>query len=154
MDPRKQFSKWLARFGAIIWGIYAIATIPLVAYRPEAAMACVWLLLVMTFNKGIDTVAYTKNSTTEKILMASLDKIQMQLSMKGVAQNVITSAIANSANKKNGGEEDEELSGGLTDGLVKGLKDDVTDVIKDEMADVTATEIDTDDDGEIAEVNG
>ena len=46
-DPRKQFSKWLARYGAIIWAIYAFAVLALIAYRPETAMSCVWLMLIM-----------------------------------------------------------------------------------------------------------
>lgn len=82
IDPKQQFSKWLARFGSIIWGIYAFAILALVAYRPEAAMACVWLTLIMTANKALDTVSYTKNSTTEKLILGFLDKTQMELSLK------------------------------------------------------------------------
>lgn len=81
MDPRKQFSKWLARYGAIIWAIYAFAVLALIAYRPETAMACVWLTLIMTGNKILDTVAYTRNSVTEKMLLAILDKTKMELSL-------------------------------------------------------------------------
>ena len=88
MDPKKQFSKWLARFGAIVWGIYAFAVLGLIAYRPEAAMACVWLTLIMTCNKALDTVSYTQNSTTEKILLNTIDKLQLELSLKGIAKNI------------------------------------------------------------------
>ena len=87
-DPRKQFSKWLARFGAVIWAVYAFAIIALIAYRPEAAMACVWLTLIMTCNKALDTVSYTKNSTTEKILLSALERTQLELGLKGVAKTV------------------------------------------------------------------
>lgn len=80
-DPRKQFSKWLARYGAIIWAIYAFAVLALIAYRPETAMSCVWLMLIMTANKMLDTLSYTKNSVTEKILLALLDKTRLELNL-------------------------------------------------------------------------
>lgn len=85
MDPKKQFSKWLARYGAWIWGIYIFAIIALIAYRPEVAMACVYLTLIVTINKALDGLQYTDNSKTEKILLAALDKTQMELSLKGIA---------------------------------------------------------------------
>ena len=81
-DPKKQFSKWLARFGAIIWGIYIFAVIALIAYRPEASMACVWLTLIVTANKELDTVSYTKNSTTEKIILGALERTKLELGLK------------------------------------------------------------------------
>ena len=80
-DPRKQFSKWLARYGAIIWAIYAFAVLALIAYRPETAMSCVWLMLIMTANKMLDTLSYTRNSVTEKILLAILDKTRLELNL-------------------------------------------------------------------------
>lgn len=82
VDPRKQFSKWLARYGAVVWGLYVFAILVLIAYRPETAMACVYLTLIMTCNKALDTVSYTKNSTTEKIILGILDKTSMELNMK------------------------------------------------------------------------
>jgi hypothetical protein len=101
IDPRKQFSKWLARFGSIIWGVYAFAVLGLIAYRPEAAMACVWLTLIMTCNKALDTVSYTKNSTTEKIILGALERTQLELGLKGYAKSV-------SGEKKQEGTSDEE----------------------------------------------
>lgn len=88
MDPKKQFSKWLARFGSIIWGVYAFVILGLIAYRPESAMACVWLTLIMTCNKALDTVSYTKNSTTEKIILGTLERTQLELGLKGIAKSV------------------------------------------------------------------
>ena len=83
MDPKKQFSKWLAKYGAYIWGAYIFAIIALMAYQPETAMACVWLTLIVTINKALDGLQYTDNSKTEKILLAALDKTQMELTLKG-----------------------------------------------------------------------
>ena len=82
IDHKKQFSKRLARYGAVIWGIYAFAVLALIAYRPEAAMACVWLTLIVTANKALDTVSYTRNSTTEKILLAGLERTKLELGLK------------------------------------------------------------------------
>ena len=82
IDPKKQFSKRLARFGAVVWGIYVFAVLALIAYRPEAAMACVWLTLIVTANKALDTVSYTKNSTTEKIILGALERTKLELGLK------------------------------------------------------------------------
>jgi hypothetical protein len=83
IDPRKQFSKWLARYGAIIWGIYAFAVLALIAYQPETAMAAVYLTLIMTANKALDTLSYTKNSTTEKMILGLLEKSRMEINIGG-----------------------------------------------------------------------
>ena len=82
-DPRKQFSKWLARYGAIFWGIYMLVIALLIWSQPEAAMACVWLALIVTANKMIDTWAYTRNSIYEKSLLAMLEKTRMELRLDG-----------------------------------------------------------------------
>ena len=47
-------------------------------------MACVWLTLIMTANKALGTVSYTRNSATEKLILGFLDKTQMELSLKSV----------------------------------------------------------------------
>ena len=83
MDPRKQFSKWLARYGAIFWGVYLLVIALLIWSQPEAAMACVWLALIVTANKMIDTWAYTRNSIYEKSLLAMLEKTRMELRLDG-----------------------------------------------------------------------
>lgn len=107
IDPKKQFSKKLAWYGAIAWGVFIVLVIVLLYFRPETAMAVVYMLLIMTVNKAIDTLAYTKNSTTEKILLATLDKTKMELSFKGVA-NSVASSIVNTVKGDKGGDENEE----------------------------------------------
>lgn len=87
-DPRKQFSKRLARYGAVFWGLYLLIIAGLIYFQPETAIACVYLVLIVTVNKMIDTWAYTKNSTYEKGLLAMLEKTKMELSLKGIAQTV------------------------------------------------------------------
>ena len=87
-DHKMQFSKRLARYGAVVWAIYSFAVLALIAYQPEAAMACVWLTLIMTANKAIDTVSYTHNSTQEKILLAAIERTQLELSLKGIGRSI------------------------------------------------------------------
>lgn len=87
MDPRKQFSKRLARYGAVVWGLFLLAVMILLYFQPETALACVYLVLIVTANKALDTWAYTKNSTYEKGLMAMKDITKMELSLKGTATN-------------------------------------------------------------------
>ena len=82
VDPRKQFSKWLARYGAIFWGVFMLIIAVLIYLRPEAASSCVYLALIITGNKMLDTLAYTQNSMTEKMLLAALDKMKMEFSLK------------------------------------------------------------------------
>ena len=83
MDPRKQFSKWLARIGAIYWVIFLSAVLGLMYLRPETAGSCVYLVLIVTVNKMVDTVAYTDNSKTEKLMLAALEKTSMELRIGG-----------------------------------------------------------------------
>lgn len=80
-DPKQQFSKWLARYGAIFWGLYLLIVAALVYFRPEAAISCVYLVLIVTVNKMLDTWAYTRNSIYEKSLLAMLDKTKMELTL-------------------------------------------------------------------------
>ena len=81
-DPRKQFSKRLARYGAVFWGLYLLIIAVLIYFQPETAIACVYLVLIVTANKMLDTWAYTRNSIYEKGLLAMLEKTKMELSLK------------------------------------------------------------------------
>ena len=101
IDPKQQFSKWLAIYGAIAWGAFLILVIALLFVRPETSMACVYMLLIVTANKALDTVAYTRNSITEKILYNIIDKTTLELNFKGLLKNVVGS-------KEDEEEEDEE----------------------------------------------
>lgn len=96
-DPTKQFSKRLARLGAIVWTLYVFALLALVAYRPEAAMACVWLTLIMTANKALDTLSYTKNSITEKMLLAGIERTKFEVSLRGIGKSTTMTHDNNNA---------------------------------------------------------
>ena len=102
MDPRKQFSKRLARYGAVMWGAYLIILAALIYFQPESAIACVYLALIVTANKMLDTWAYTKNSTYEKGLLATLEKTKIELGLK----------VGGKVGAEDGDAEDEEGEGG------------------------------------------
>lgn len=81
INPKEQFSKWLARYGAWFWGLYMLVLAVLIYLRPEAAMQCFYLALVVTANKALDTIAYTDNSKSEKLFLTMLDKTRMELTI-------------------------------------------------------------------------
>lgn len=101
-DPRKQFSKWLAKYGSIIWGIYIFVIIALIAYQPETAMACVYLTIIVTINKAWDAYQYNDNSKTEKILLAMLDKVNMEINIGGKAKGSVDDEEAITEGESNG----------------------------------------------------
>jgi len=88
VDPKQQFSKWLARYGAWFWGLYMLVIAVLIYLRPEASMPCFYLALVVTANKALDTISYTDNSKTEKILLTGLERSKIELDLKGVGQSI------------------------------------------------------------------
>lgn len=108
VDPRKQFSKRLARYGAIVWGLFLFLVIILMFSQPEVAMSCVWLVLIVTVNKMVDTLAYTDNSKTEKFLLSALDRAKLELNLKGVASNSFTQ---NETDEEESSEEEEGDNG-------------------------------------------
>ena len=106
-DPTKQFSKKLAWLGAIIWSVYSFALLALVAYRPEAAMACVWLTLIMTANKALDTLSYTRNSVTEKVLLAGIERTKFELSLKGLGKGIAGTHVDKGQDDSDGDSDDD-----------------------------------------------
>jgi cobalamin biosynthesis protein CobD/CbiB len=82
IDPKEQFSKWLAKSGAIYWICFLSALIVVIIIRPEVAIACVYLAIIVSVVMIFHVWAYTKNSTYEKGVLALLDKTRMELSLK------------------------------------------------------------------------
>lgn len=80
-EPKKQFSKWMARIVLVFWVIYLPGLVVLMFFRPEVAMACVYLTIIATVAKTIDGILYTHNSETEKILLTALDKTRIEVSI-------------------------------------------------------------------------
>ena len=104
-DPQKQFSKWLAKSGSVYWICFLSAILIVITIRPEAATACVWLVLIVSFVVIVHVWAYTKNSTYEKGLRYGLEKLKMEMSLR--ASNIISNVMG-----KQKKEEDEDEDSG------------------------------------------
>ncbi len=85
IDPRQQFSKWLARSSAWLLIFYLPALLIVICIQPDAAIACVYLAVIVAFVRIFDAGFYTKNSTTEKVLLNALDKLKLNLTLRGGA---------------------------------------------------------------------
>lgn len=81
-DPKQQFSKWLARSGAVYWIIFLTLLLILMYLRPEVATSCVYLAVIVSVVMIFHVWAYTRNSTYEKGLLALLDKTRLELNAK------------------------------------------------------------------------
>jgi hypothetical protein len=81
IDPRKQFSKKLARWTAVFWFAYMTWLSVIIFLRPEAALFCVYMGIISTVVMTINVWAYTRNSIYEKACFAMLDKTKLELSL-------------------------------------------------------------------------
>ena len=88
-DPKKQFSKWLAKSGAIYWIVFLSALLFVMCYRPEVAIACVYMAIIVSIVMIIHVWAYTKNSIYEKSLLTVLDKAKMEMDLSGKLSSAI-----------------------------------------------------------------
>ena len=86
-DPKQQFSKWLARSGAVYWIVFLTLLLLLMYLRPEVSDSCVYLAIIVSVVMIFHVWAYTKNSTYEKALLAILDKTRLELSSKETTQD-------------------------------------------------------------------
>lgn len=104
IDPRHQFSKWLARSSAWFLIFYLTALLVLIYFRPEAAICCVYLAIIVSVIRIFDAGFYTKNSLTEKMLLTALDKAKLNISLSG--------GIGKNSNKENEDETEDDDEGG------------------------------------------
>lgn len=82
IDPRKQFSKRLARWTAIFWFFYMTWLSSIMIISPAASLYCVYMGLIVTVVMVLNVWAYTKNSIYEKGVFAMLDKTKLELTLK------------------------------------------------------------------------
>lgn len=82
MDPRKQFSKWLARWTAIYWFLHMTGMAVLCMIQPNVADAAVYMAIISSVVMLVNVWAYTRNSVYEKAILAGMDAKQIQLSWK------------------------------------------------------------------------
>lgn len=82
IDPRKQFSKKLARWTAVFWFLYMTWLSVLLLLQPGSAMYSVYMGIIATAVMILNVWAYTRNSIYEKGVFAMLDKARIELSLK------------------------------------------------------------------------
>lgn len=97
-DPKQQFSKWLAKSGAVYWIFFHTALLGVMCVRPEVAIACVYMAIIVSVVMIFHVWAYTKNSTYEKGLHAILDKTRMELDLSGKSTSHISNEVNNTIN--------------------------------------------------------
>lgn len=82
IDPRKQFSKRLARWTSFFWFLFMSWLTVLFLLVPEAAVYCVYMGIIATVVMLLNVWAYTRNSIYEKACFAMLDKARIEIGLK------------------------------------------------------------------------
>ena len=104
MDPKKQFSKRLARWTAVFWFAYLTWLSILMMLEPSVAQPVFYMSIVVSIVMMINVILYTINSVTEKRIFGMLEKAQIELTL-GPARVAIS-------NKDKDGDSDEEVEEG------------------------------------------
>ena len=81
IDPRKQFSKRLARWTSLFWFAFMTWLSVLMMLQPAAALYCVYMSIIVTAVMILNVWAYTRNSIYEKGVFAMLDKARIELKL-------------------------------------------------------------------------
>ena len=82
IDPKKQFSKKLARWTAVFWFLFMTWLSVILIIEPSAALYAVYMSVIATAVMILNVWAYTRNSIYEKGVFAMLDKTKLELSLK------------------------------------------------------------------------
>ena len=82
IDPKKQFSKKLARWTSVFWFLFMTWLTVLFLLVPEAALYCVYMGIIATVVMLLNVWAYTRNSIYEKACFAMLDKARIEIGLK------------------------------------------------------------------------
>lgn len=100
IDPKKQFSKRLARWTAVFWFVYLTWLSILMMLEPSVAQYSFYMSIVVSIVMMISVIMYTINSVQEKRIFGMLSKAQIELQLGPVKASM---------NKK---DEDEEGENG------------------------------------------
>lgn len=89
IDPKKQFSKRLARWTAVFWFVYMTWISVIMLLQPDTAQFVFYMSIVVSVVMIVNVASYTTNSIQEKILFAMLNKTQMEINIgtKGSAKD-------------------------------------------------------------------
>lgn len=102
IDPKKQFSKRLARWTSVFWFVYLTWLSVLMMLQPAVAEYSLYMAIVVSVVMMINVISYSVNSITEKRIFGMLDKAQIELKF-GPAKVAI-------GDSNKGGEDDEEMT--------------------------------------------
>lgn len=104
IDPKKQFSKKLARWTAVFWFAYMTWLSVILLLQPAAALYTVYMGIIATAVMILNVWAYTRNSIYEKGVFAMLDKarIEMSLSNTNNTDSTETESDADESEVSNG----------------------------------------------------
>ena len=91
MDPKKQFSKALARWTAIFWFLYMTWLSVVMLMQPGTSLYCVYMGLLVSGVMVLNVYSYTKNSIAEKLVLAMLDKTRIEIGLKNGSMSGTTS---------------------------------------------------------------
>ena len=100
IDPKKQFSKRLARWTSVFWFAYLTWLSILMRQEPSAGQYCFYMSIVVSVVMMINVISYSINSITEKRIFGMLDKAQIELKL-GPAKVAI-------GDRNKGGDDNEE----------------------------------------------
>ena len=81
IDPKKQFSKKLARWTAWFWFLYMIWLSLILLLEPRSALYSVYMGIIATIVMVINVYSYCKNSIAEKMIFGLLDKTKIELNI-------------------------------------------------------------------------
>lgn len=87
IDPRKQFSKRLARWTAIFWFVYMTWLSVLFILSPDSALYSVYMGIIVTVVMMTNVIAYTRNSVMEKMAFTLLDKTKLELNLNKTSED-------------------------------------------------------------------
>lgn len=81
IDPRQQFSKWLARWTALYWFFHMTLLTAVLIIEPQSAQYAMYMSIVTSVVMLINIYAYNRNSLTEKALLTLLDKTKLEMNL-------------------------------------------------------------------------
>lgn len=102
IDPKKQFSKRLARWTAVFWFVYLTWLSILMMLQPVVAQYVFYMSIVVSVVMMINVISYSINSITEKRIFGMLDKAKIELQLGPTKLSI--------GNKEKGGDDDEEIT--------------------------------------------
>lgn len=94
IDPKKQFSKRLARWTAVFWFVYMTWISVVMLLEPSTATYVFYMSIVISIVMIVNVLAYTHNSVVEKLAFAALSKAKIELNIgekaKGSGSDEVT----------------------------------------------------------------